>query len=59
MLLECHKQQPHILVVATHAHLMRDLVKQLHVNRTPLTEFGQANLEGWIFLLELAVGLSQ
>ena len=41
MLLECHKQQHHILVVATHAHLMRDLVEQLHVSRTPLTEFGQ------------------
>jgi len=39
--------------------LMRNLIKQLHMSRTPLTEFGQSNLEGWIFLLELVVRLSQ
>ena len=43
----------HIFVVATHAYLRRDLFKQFHMSRTPLTEFSQSNLEGWIFLLQL------
>ena len=35
----------HIFVVATHAYLRRDLFKQFHMSRTPLTEFSQSRMD--------------